>query len=289
MEKRVFRFGSGSNAIILPKKWLLKNNLKSADTIFLNENNKGELVLASKEFPQAILTKSIDRNTDPIVLSKFVGLYYMRGVTKLVIRSKDGITKRQAEEIEDRIRNDCSGFEITNQTNNEIQIDDFTNMKEIDVNKLISRLRSLVMQEFREVKSGNVETVIRLEALIDRSYKLGVRYVNIVQPNDTTRYYGTFTLIEDIADELERLAPHLNKSHSVLVDKLIDMFEMSGKGFGGDHKAILEVGLMRIQMKKLLGKIRLGEVQKSTIKHIARCANKIAEFGLLEEDNKVFA
>ncbi len=287
MERHSFRFGNNSMAIILPKKWANKNGLKGSDTIFMEENSKGDLVISSRSPGKSTFVKSIDRHTDPTILSKFVGLYYMRGVTKLVIHSKDGMTKRQAEEVEDSIRIECSGFEITNQTNNEIQIEDFSNIKEIDMDRLILRLRSLVLQEFKEVKGGNIETVNRLEALIDRVYKLGVRYVNIVQPNDMIKYYGTFILTEDIADDLETLAPKLNKSHSAVVDRLVEIFETSGKGFGGDQKAILEVTSMRNHIKKMLGRIKLEDMYKARIKHIARCANKIAEFGLLEEENKI--
>jgi hypothetical protein len=39
MEKHIFKFGSSSHAIILPKKWLEKNGLKDSN-IFVDENNK---------------------------------------------------------------------------------------------------------------------------------------------------------------------------------------------------------------------------------------------------------
>lgn len=43
MEKRPFKFGESSIAIILPKVWASKNNLNKDSPIYLEENDNGIL------------------------------------------------------------------------------------------------------------------------------------------------------------------------------------------------------------------------------------------------------
>lgn len=284
MEKHVFKFGNTSMALVLPKRWTEKNRLKNSDSVFLKENNRGELIIGTEQMEKSSFVKAVDKYTDPDILARFVGLYYMRGVGKLTIRSRDGITEKQVQAIQDKIGSECPGFELISQSNSEVVIEDFTNIKEIDIDKLMSRLRSLVVQEFNEVMNQNTETVTRIEEMVDRFYKLGIRYISIVQPTDMLKYYRSVILIEDIADDLHLMSEKINKSHRRVVGEMKEMFEMSEKGFNGDQKAILDLALRRNRMRAALKKTKLDDVYKRIIRHVATCCNRIAEFGLLEED-----
>jgi phosphate uptake regulator len=287
MEKHIFKFGNTSMALVLPKSWVDKNGLKNSDSVFVRENSKGELVLGTERMEKSPFVKSIDKSTDPDILARFVGLYYMRGVGKLTIHARDGITDKQVLAIQEKINNECPGFEIISQSSNQVVIEDFTNIKEIDLDKLISRLRSLVMQEFDEVIHHNTETVARLEEMVDRFYKLGIRYISLVQPSDTLKYYRTVIIIEDIADDLHLISEKLDKNQNALVKELKVMFEMSEKGFNGDQRAILELAIKKKRLRAPLRNAKLDDVYKRVMNHIGTCCNRIAEFGLLEEDPRL--
>ena len=99
--------------------------------------------------------------------------------------------------MQKEIGSECPGFEIISQSSNKLEIEDLTDIKEIKIEKIISRLRSLVLQQFVEVKSGNNDAVMGIEELADRFYMLGIRYVNIVQPKDVIKYYRTVAALED--------------------------------------------------------------------------------------------
>lgn len=286
MEKHIFKFGSSSTGIVLPKKWIEKNRLSKSDSIFISENEKGDLVLSAKGSGKVSFTKSVDRDTNADILATFVGLYYKIGINKLTIHSKDGLTKRQIQSIHDEIVDECPGFEIISQSSNEVQIEDFTDMKEVNVDKVIGRLRSLLNQQFDELRQGNLDTVVSIEGLVDRFYMLGVRYVNIIQPKDIIKYYRVIVLMENMADDLMLLAPNLERRHMKMIEKVQLMFEMSEKGFNGDQKTILELELMREGVKKELESLKLDKVYRRMLKHVATAATQIAEFGLLKEDQK---
>ncbi|MGD0729024.1 MAG: hypothetical protein ABR981_03030 [Candidatus Micrarchaeaceae archaeon] len=287
MEKHIFKFGSGSNAIILPKKWIEKNKLKSSDTVFLSENNRGELVLSSKLMPNKTFVKIIDKSTDWKLLSRFVGLYYINGITKLTIRSKDTLTEKQVSEIQKQIRNECPGFEIINQSNNEIQIEDFTSIRDIDIDKILSRIRSLILQEFVDVKLKNLNAVVQIEELVDRFYMLAIRYINIVQPSDMIKYYKTVILFDNIADNLLAVVPSMNKINMDIIDKLSEIFEKSDKGFRGDQKTIVEIAAAKNDLKAQIDKLKVEKLYKRLLREIAKYSSQIAEFGLLEKDKSL--
>lgn len=286
MEKRVFKFGKSSVAVILPKKWADKRELKSNGTIFIDENEKGELMLSAKETPRAEYVKLIDRKMSPNILARFVCLYYMRGISKLVIHSKDGITEEQLRCVQERISKECPGFEIINQSSNEMQIEGFTDMKDMDLGRLLARLKSLVVEEFNETRNHDVGKVAMLEEFVDRFHKLGIRCTSIVQPKDIIKYYRAIISMEDISDGLTLIAPNINKQNVHIIEKLKLIFELSYKGFMGDQDAILDVEIMKEELKNSLKKAKTSDVNKGILQAIVKSSARIAEFGLLEKDSR---
>lgn len=287
MEKHIFKFGNSSVAIILPKKWVDKNKLKAADQIFMSENNKGDLVLSGRASEKSAVTKDVNKNTDPEVLKRLISIYYRLGIGRLHIRSKDGFTRQQIEAVQREIGSDCPGFEVISQSSGEMQIEDLTDIKEIEVEKIISRLRSLVLQEFIEVRDGKADTVENIEGLVDRFHMLGVRYVSITQPSDIIRYYRTIILIEGIADDLARISSHLNKGHEAILDRLRSMFERSERGFMGDQREIVEMYGSRLEAIRIIDESKLEGIYKRILKNIANSSAQIAEFGLVKEDESM--
>ena len=77
MEKRVFKFGEASFAIILPKKWIDKNSINNSSLIYLNENEMGELVIASAQKPSSVKVIDSSSKTNPRLLGRWVGNLYI--------------------------------------------------------------------------------------------------------------------------------------------------------------------------------------------------------------------
>jgi phosphate uptake regulator len=285
MEKHIFKFGKSSVAIILPKKWTDKNRLRASDGIFVNENNRGELVISRKENDRIAFTKAIDSRTNPDIIARFVSRYYIRGIGKLTIRSKDKITEKQIEEIQKTINHECPGFEIIGQSGNELQIEDFTSIKDIDIDRIVSRLWSLVGQQFAELKGKNIETLSRLEELSDRFYGLGIRYISIAQPREMIKYYRSVIILEELADYLPIIAPMFMRGNEKILDLLRKMFDSSKDGYGGNQNSILQTEIFKKEVRRLIEVSKFDSIQRETLKNIAIRLTQIAEFGLLEEDS----
>src|SRR5271165_3331398 len=100
MEKHIFKFGSSSLALIIPKKWTEKNGLKQSSCIKLDENEHGELVLSANSEKKEKKVLVINSKLDPDTVARWVGMHYMYGIGKITLKSTDTITKKQIEEIE---------------------------------------------------------------------------------------------------------------------------------------------------------------------------------------------
>lgn len=281
MEKHIFKFGESSLAIIVPKRWVDKHGVKASDTIRLEELENGDLVMSAGAEKAHEVEKAIYRSLNPALLARWVGLHYMYGTTKLRLYSKDGFTQDQLDRITDKINNECHGFEITSESNNDVVIEDFTNIKEMDLDKITNRIRSLIEQEFREIKEGNPKTVGKIEKLVNRFYMLGVRYVNVTQARDSLRYLLILELLEGIADNINGLSIRAERA---VFEDLHNQFTLSFKGLGGDPRAIEKVAELRGTIKSRISRSKQDRLDEHLLKEIADYSTRISEFGLKTEN-----
>jgi antitoxin component of MazEF toxin-antitoxin module len=280
MERHIFKFGENSIALILPKKWIDKSGLKPSGSVFLSESESGNLIVSPKETAKQEAERVITSKTRPSFAARWVGIHYMYGVGKLRIYSADGLTSAQTEAIGAKVSAECPGFEITSQSNRDIIIEDFTNIREVDIEKILLRLRSLINQEFMEMAQGSPKTIPKIETLVNRFYMLGFRYVNITQAKDALTYFGALNFMEDISDKLEELSKYFKADGKQVFGELRDGFELSAAAMKGDGKAIEKVAELRESMSRKLSNSKYDRVHAKILLDVANDISKIAEFGL---------
>jgi hypothetical protein len=278
MEKRIFRFGKASNALILPKKWVDKSGLKD-DRLFVTENEKGELVISPIERAAKEYNVRINSKFNPRLVGRWIGNLYLYGLSKVRVTSEDRITEAQLGEIEDEIKAECSGFEITSQSNKDVLIEDFTDLREVSIEKVVTRLRYLVRQQIEEAKNKDVRTVRKIEFLVDRFERLGIRYLNIVEPKDAIRYFKALSVLEGMSDDILIISENFKLSERIF-DELLKAFDISFHGFEGDLDDIRKVSDIRW---KVLGAVKRSVSDKMAahlVRKIIDGISKISEFGL---------
>lgn len=284
MERHIFKFGENSIALILPKKWADKSGLKPSGTVFLSESESGNLIVSPKETAKQEAERVITSRTKPSFAARWVGIHYMYGVGKLRIYSADGLTSAQAEAIGTKVGAECPGFEITSQSNKDIIIEDFTNIREVDIEKILLRLRSLINQEFMELAQGNPKTIPKIEALVNRFYMLGFRYVNITQAKDALMYFGVLNFLEDISDKLDEVSQYFKADGKQVLGELRAGFELSAAAMKGDGKAVEKVAEMRESVSGRLSHSKYDGVHAKILLEVANDISKIAEFGLRSDN-----
>lgn len=283
MEKHIFRFGTGSLAIIIPKKWADKNGVSEKKNVDLREDERGELVISTKARSAREVERTINRGMNGSLLGRWIGMHYLYGFSKIRLYSKDGFTQDQLDGVEARVI-DCPGFEITSESNNDIIIEDFTDIKDVDLEKVVGRLRSLINQEFMESLSGNTKTIAKIEKLVNRFYMLGVRFVNITQAEDSLKYLEALIQFEYISDRLDMVSSSLHLRGNDILTDLSTQFGLCIEGFHGDVASIAKVAELRSSIKAKIGRFKGDRLEKYLLSQLSNSIANIAEFGLREEE-----
>ncbi len=283
MEKHIFKFGASSLAIIVPKKWADKHGLGPSSAINVTEGNRGELVMSPEETRIRDVERGISRGLNPELLGRWVGLHYMYGTRKLRLYSKEGLTQAQLDSVERKLNDECIGFEVTSQSNTDLVIEDFTNIKEIDIGKVVSRIRFLIDQEFKEIEEGDPRTVGKIEKRVNRFYMLGIRYVNMIQPREYARYLGMLTMLELVSDNIDVLSTTPLVRSRGLVDTLHRQFGRCFAAFDGDERAIEEVAGLRAAAVSRIGRERADKLHRHLLMEITDSIAKISEYGFNAE------
>ncbi|MDE1762305.1 MAG: hypothetical protein KGH78_03890 [Candidatus Micrarchaeota archaeon] len=282
MEKHIFKFGTGSLAIIVPKKWADKNGITEKKSVQMRENESGELVLSTKEVAPRMVERIVGPKMAGRLIGRWVGMHYMYGFSKIRLYSKNGFSQDQQDEI-DKMILDCPGFEITSQSNSDIIIEDFTSIKDVELDKVMSRLRSLINQEFMESLQGNYKTIKKIEKLVNRFYMLGVRYVNITQAKDALKYLEALQQLEYISDRLEIVSTSLKGRGHDILKELETQFHFTFEGFYGNIEAIEKVAELRRSARAKIKRFKGDRLEIYLLEQLSNSISSIAEFGLRQE------
>ncbi len=280
MERHLFKFGDSSLALVIPKKWTENSGLGPTSLIYITENEGGDLVLASKEHIKKDSEIIVGAGMSSQVVERWVELHYLYGTSKLRLYSADGNIQKRIEYIEENMNKNCPGFVITSQSDKDIIIEDFMDMKEQSIEKIIGRVRSLIGYEFREFTEGNPKSIAGIEDLVNRFYMLGTRYVFITQPKDALKYFRMLERIEEISDNMNRITADPSPAKKRIIAELKKEFDAGFLGFYGDIKAIERTATLRAEIVNMITKAKLKTFEAFCLYQIADHIANISEFGL---------
>ncbi len=276
----MFKFGNASLALIIPKKWIDKNRLDQSKPLNIFENNVGDLVISPREEQIKEREEIIAQSVSPAALARLVGLHYMFGTTKLRLYFKNGYGKSTANYITEKIKEECPGFEIVGHSANDIMIEDFNKMREADITKIISRLKLLVKQEFEEIRNGDLKSLEESERVINRFFMLGVRHVNALGTEESTKYFVVLQMLEMISDNLNIVyQPNMVRNMKIL-DMIEEQFDLCFSGFEGKRDSVEKSMALREEIYNSATKLKLDRLKIHALQEITNEISRISEFGL---------
>src|SRR3989344_6081701 len=219
--RKLIKFGNSSFVVSLPSNWIRNHELKKGDSIYLNENEKKELILAASNARKLKETKkaTIDVNNKPIDrIKREIISAYVSGHGYFVL---NGNLKDYTEEIERTLHN-LMGLEIVEQTSNKTIVRDFLNTEEVLVGDIFRRIdliiRSMIgdskncfsNQLYKQVNHRDI-TVNKLRFLLLRMInesRYSPNVMNAIENSGMNAYEAWLLLInlEDIADSSRRIA-----------------------------------------------------------------------------------
>lgn len=281
MEKHMFKFGGGSWAVILPKRWVEKNGANERSSLNMQEDELGNLLISTKgngaEEAELVITSGLN----PGVAGRWAGLYYRKGVKKLRIYSEDGNAGPQFNGIEEIVTRLCPGFEVISRSKNDMVLEDFTDIKEVSIDKIILRLKSIITEELNEAGTVSGEELGKLEGLVNRFFMLGIRYINVTQSKDAIKNFKLLQLLETISDQIYELSKQgIAPKVKPTFEKLKVEFDSCFKGLAGDGRAIEAAVAARESIYKTLRNTKSSTLGAYLTREISKNMVKVAELGL---------
>lgn len=231
--------GGGTYILSLPKKWIKKYSLERGDSFALFEQETGLFITPKFEEKKE---KEVEITADEAVSRKIM-TSYTYGYTSLKI------TGDLTNEIRSRIRETVDtllGYEIIDEKENAIFIQDLLNPSELTTNKALKReyfLASSMHKDLTEAVSQgtfNVATdIIARDSEVDKLYFLIVRQLRSalqntgfaervgVSPLECLDFRIVAKNVEEIADSAEAASRNVLEVNSIPGDITEDLVEFS--------------------------------------------------------------
>ena len=226
--RKVQRTGKSTFVVSIPKAWATKNGLQNGSIIYINQGDRGVLVLSSDRSEKHLKIKLDIGNKSGESLIRDIIACYMAGYKTMEITSNH-MTSTQKKDLR-RIVNKLLGPEILEETINKVVIDDLLSSEELPVEKALRRIKtltsSMINDSMTALLTGDTDLaadviqrdndVDRLNLLISRQFTEILRYGSISKENHNpivALYYM------QAASNLERIADHALKISQVTGDQ----------------------------------------------------------------------
>lgn len=285
MEKHLFKFGKNSLAIVIPKKWTDQKSLLNGSTVYLDENDQGNIVLSSLITPKKEEEEQI-QDLSQVIISRLIGFHYLAGTTKLRLYFKKNLSKKEAQEIQEEVNKRYIGFEIVRRSERELLIEDVGSSREISIEKTISRIRYVILEEFETLILNKKSDIESAEEIVDRFYLFGTRLLNILKPVDYYSNMRILQMLELVSDMLLLLSKDMPRNCSALLGEVKKQFELSMKALDGQDKDIFEAINFGDKIAKGLKARKLNSHQHMVFSDTIWSIVAIAETGISKRPPK---
>ncbi|MBD3354925.1 AbrB/MazE/SpoVT family DNA-binding domain-containing protein [Candidatus Woesearchaeota archaeon] len=236
MESRKIQLvGNRSYSVSLPKRWVLANNLKEKEVVFIDINNNDELII-KKADTENRKKESISVNLEEIDnIAEFLMICYVKNIDNIKILTK----KPEYEKIKS-IRNVLKyleGYDIISENKNKIKISFLFNTININLKKILIRMNYLLKLELASIENKDMESLEETETSIDKLYHLSkrilfscIRNKKLRQENDIKHdediffYKDIFKKLENIGDNIVKLKNQdLSKKETKELNKFLEL------------------------------------------------------------------
>jgi len=228
-EIRKIQMTGGSTYIIsLPKKWVLKSNLKKGSPVTLMVQNDGTLCIVPEsekktiEPAEAIIYAS--DNETSTVIRKLISVY-LAGYDTIIIKSKKTtLLPSQKRMIKSFVKRMLVGTEIIGETQNEIMLKVLLSYPTLVARSVLRRMSLIAssmhktaITALRIINKDLAQDVIAMDDDVDRFNLYIIRQLRAAALNETVlREIGLSSIVECfeyriVSKTIERVADHATK------------------------------------------------------------------------------
>lgn len=194
--RRIQLVGNRSYAISLPKEWIMSNELKNKDTLFIEQTSNNELIIKKTNL-ESLNKKEITIQLDKIDnINEFIVFCYVRNVDKIKIL----ITTTDYEKLIAirKILSYLEGYDITKENEKSIEISFLFNDININLNNIMHRMIYLVKFMITSLMNKDNITIEDTEKSVDKLYHLSKRILFSCITSQKARMENSIRSREDI-------------------------------------------------------------------------------------------
>ena len=277
--RKLISFGKNSFVVSLPKPWVIQNNLKKGDLIYVDER-ESHLLLSStpgEAVEQRKAVVDVDGKEFPQIRRE-INAAYIENCREITLKGKQ--LKEKTEELLPIIR-ELIALEVMELDASKIVSKDFLDMDKVSVAELVKKMdiiiRSMLKdcsQSFNEPHADNLDLrdfdVNRLSFLVYRSVRYGMRNPSLILKNfsvstvDLLNFYWTAFHLEAIANEAKRISRAMEetdlpkdkkKEFAFLLSKAVEYYQGIIKAYHqGNRESALELSNQKRPLVKTAGK-----------------------------------
>ncbi|MHA1731462.1 MAG: AbrB/MazE/SpoVT family DNA-binding domain-containing protein [Promethearchaeota archaeon] len=177
MERRkVISLGKASYAIILPKDWIVENDVKKSDELFVYAQKDGRITIQKHLNPRTSVTIDDADILSEEVLRFAVQSSYILNVDDVVLRAS---SQESFSPLLDRITRMARKFQglSTSFSEREVVLNCLLEMKTINIPKIFEEIYQIFKLILSHIKAGHHVDLSNQIDDMERKYILGVRYL----------------------------------------------------------------------------------------------------------------
>ncbi|MEM4391046.1 MAG: AbrB/MazE/SpoVT family DNA-binding domain-containing protein [Candidatus Diapherotrites archaeon] len=217
--RKIQLVGNSTYTISLPKQWIEKNKLKEKNTLEIEENPDGSLLINVGKQKQNFSEMNLNSDYYKENLGEILLAIYYLGTDTIRVYSKNNLSKEAKAKIRKAMQN-MSGTVISQEDDKEIIIKVLLEKSKVEIKQILFRLCTLIDNSLNALQEKpNKEEIQLNENEIDRLYHLGVKTLTISLINNQflitsgiknatliPSYFFILKRLEHIGDEIQALS-----------------------------------------------------------------------------------
>jgi len=271
MGRKLIQHGLSSLTVSLPRKWIKKNNLKKGDEIEIGELNEQLTISTKKHYKHKKIEINIS-NSKPMI-RRIIGATFKSGYDEVNIQFN---SFEELKAVQDLVREQFSGFEIINQSKNNILIKNVYLPNFEEFNNILRRfffILNLMASEVSDaIKQNDLKwlkniTLMKIES--DKYADYCRRAINMGFETEYKRLAPLYTIIEQLEKVVDRYRDLADYTYfnKIKADDKIKSFIKDLSGFQQsfyelfykfEFKKVVDFGKNKEILQKDLDKLCLG-------------------------------
>jgi len=286
--RKLVKSGVASHTVSLPKDWIVKNNMKKGDLVYVNEKDN-ELIISTetKKIEQKVKEISIEVDEKEIntirrkTISAYINNY------QVFVFHGESLNKK-LEEIR-KILNNFLALEIVEQTATKLVAKDFLNLQEFSLENTIRRMDMLTRSILTDAKKGKKEyqALYFRDFEVDKLFFLVSRLIraNLEDPSSNLSNVGAMTKwwlaknLESISDAGKNISQNFNNGLLTMYNKAEEYYLNCTKAYFKKDKDLAD-SLIDARMVLLKECDKLKSEEKHLLKNMINNSRNISKIML---------